>query len=149
MRKPVYAICEQQRRRSACASAQSIQCLCCSLPSKIPLVSIFEMSSLCLASASAHAGLCLTWSQTPKTGFLVTRLTWSEDRNLKQSFNYVKSDQIGKLVPELFDEFNIFEEFGSRTSTAFLHTIQEDFVASRQPGWKKLTPWLTASPIIC
>ena len=32
MRKPVYAICEQQRRRSACASAQSDQCLCCSLP---------------------------------------------------------------------------------------------------------------------
>ena len=32
MRKPVYAICEQQRRRSACASAQSDQRLWCSLP---------------------------------------------------------------------------------------------------------------------
>ena len=32
IRKPVYAICEQQRRRSACASAQSDQRLCCSLP---------------------------------------------------------------------------------------------------------------------
>ena len=31
MRQPVYAICEQQRRRSACASAQSDQRLC-SLP---------------------------------------------------------------------------------------------------------------------
>ena len=31
MRKPVYAICEQQRRRSACASAQSDQRLCYSL----------------------------------------------------------------------------------------------------------------------
>ena len=31
MRKPVFAICEQQRRRSACASAQSDQRLCCSL----------------------------------------------------------------------------------------------------------------------
>ena len=29
--KPVYSICEQQRRRSACASAQSDQRLCCSL----------------------------------------------------------------------------------------------------------------------
>ena len=29
---PVYAICEQQRRRSACASTQSDQRLCCSLP---------------------------------------------------------------------------------------------------------------------
>ena len=32
MRKPVYVIYEQQRRRSACASAQSDQRLCCSLP---------------------------------------------------------------------------------------------------------------------
>ena len=32
MRKPVFAICEQQRRRSACASAQSDQHLCYSLP---------------------------------------------------------------------------------------------------------------------
>ena len=31
MRKPVLAICEQQRRRSAWASAQSDQHLCCSL----------------------------------------------------------------------------------------------------------------------
>ena len=32
IRKPVYAIDEQQRRRSACASTQSDQHLCCSLP---------------------------------------------------------------------------------------------------------------------
>ena len=31
MRKPVYAKCEQQRRRSACASVQSDQHLCCLL----------------------------------------------------------------------------------------------------------------------
>ena len=32
MRKPVYGICEQQRHRSACASAQSDQHLFCLLP---------------------------------------------------------------------------------------------------------------------
>ena len=31
-RQPAFAICEQQSRRSACASAQSDQRLCCSLP---------------------------------------------------------------------------------------------------------------------
>ena len=31
MRKPVYAICEQQRHRSACAFMQSDQRLCCSM----------------------------------------------------------------------------------------------------------------------
>ena len=75
MTKPAFVICEQQRRRSACAPAQSDQHLrfrC--RDSIIPLVSIFEISSLYLASLAAQAGLCLTWSQTPKTGFLVTRL---------------------------------------------------------------------------
>ena len=42
MRKPVYAICKQQRRRSACASAQSDQRLYCCI---ISLVSISEISS--------------------------------------------------------------------------------------------------------
>ena len=51
IRKPVYAI-----------------------DSIIPLVSISEISSLCLASVAEQAGLSLTWSQTPKTGFLATRL---------------------------------------------------------------------------
>ena len=40
----------------------------------IPLVSISEISSLYLASETAHAGLCLPWSQTLKTGFLLTRI---------------------------------------------------------------------------
>ena len=44
------------------------------LDSVIPLVSISEISSLYLASVVAQAGLCLAWSQTSKTGFLVTRL---------------------------------------------------------------------------
>ena len=44
------------------------------MDSIIPLVSIYEISSLYLASLAAQAGLCLTWSQTPKTVFLVTRL---------------------------------------------------------------------------
>ena len=45
-----------------------------SLDSIIPLVSISEISSLYLASVAAQAGLSLSWSQTPKTGFLVTML---------------------------------------------------------------------------
>ena len=77
MRKPVYAKCKQQRCRSACASAQSDQHLCfrC-LDSIIPLVSISEIPSLCLASVAAQACLSLTRSKTPKTGFLVTRLNY-------------------------------------------------------------------------
>ena len=70
MRKPVYVICEQQRRRSACASAFVVRCL----DSIIPLVCIQKISSLYIASVAAQAGLSLPLSQTPKTGFLVTWL---------------------------------------------------------------------------
>ena len=34
MRKPIFTLCEQQKCRSACASAQSDQHLCCSLPGR-------------------------------------------------------------------------------------------------------------------
>ena len=40
------------------------------------IVSIFEILSLFPASLAAQAGLCLTWSQAPKTGFLLTRLEY-------------------------------------------------------------------------
>ena len=46
------------------------------LDSIIPLVSISKISSLYLASVAAQAGLCLTWSQISKTGFLVTWHIW-------------------------------------------------------------------------
>ena len=76
MRKPVYAICEQQMRRSGAdqpahsrslISAFVVRCL----DSIISLVSIYEISSLYLVSLAAQAGLTLPWSQTPKTGFIV------------------------------------------------------------------------------
>ena len=47
-----YAICEQQRRRSACASAQSDQRLCCSLPRQN------DTSSLYIRNFKILAGLC-------------------------------------------------------------------------------------------
>ena len=47
------------------------------LDSIIPLVSIPEISILYLFSVAAQAGLSLPWSQTPKTGFLVTRLKYT------------------------------------------------------------------------
>ena len=73
MTKPAFAICEQQRRRLVCASTQSDQRSCCSLPRLYnTFVSIYKISRLYLISVAEEAGLSLTWSQTPKTGFLVT-----------------------------------------------------------------------------
>ena len=87
MRKTVLAICEQQRRRSAChprslISGFIVRCLDSIMP---PLV-IAEISRLYLVSVAEQAGLSLTWSQTPKTGFLVTGLNCFAYQNL----NYCK-----------------------------------------------------------
>ena len=65
-----YVICEQQRPRSACASAQSDQCLCCSLLRWCNVSSsVTKISSLMLASVAEQASLSLTWSETPEDTF--------------------------------------------------------------------------------
>ena len=69
MRKPVYAICKQGRRRSACAPAQISAFVVRCLDSKIPLLYIAEISRPLLVSSAEQASLSLNWSQTPKIGF--------------------------------------------------------------------------------
>ena len=67
-------ICEQQRRRPACASAQTDQCFCYSiLESNKSNLNAREISIFLLVSAAEETGLCLTLSETPKPGFLATR----------------------------------------------------------------------------
>ena len=71
MRKVIYAMCEQQRRRSVCAAHSRslispfvVRCL-----DSIPLFAIAEISRTQLVSVAEQAGLSLTCSQTPKDGF--------------------------------------------------------------------------------
>ena len=56
MRKPVYAICEQQRRRSACTSALSDQHLCCSLSRQYNTSTCYIRNFKILASFCGCAG---------------------------------------------------------------------------------------------
>ena len=65
VRKPDFGVGNQQRRRSACASTQSDQSFCSSLP--------MQSSILKLVSVTAQAGLHTIWSETPKAGFIATR----------------------------------------------------------------------------
>ena len=71
MRKLIYAICEQQRRSSACASAQSDQHLCCSLPSFYTR-NFKLIAGFCGCACRFESYLV----ENPKTGFLVTRLIY-------------------------------------------------------------------------
>ena len=56
MRKPASAICEQQSRRLACASVQSDQRLCCSLPRLYNISSFYIQNFKPLASFCGCAG---------------------------------------------------------------------------------------------
>ena len=72
MRKPVFAICEQQRCRSASASTQSDQCFAVHfLDSIIAILPVFKLSRHSLVSVVEQAGLSHTWFKPLKTGFLV------------------------------------------------------------------------------
>ena len=80
MRKPVmpYATnkgADQPAHLRSLISAFVVRCL----DRIILLLSISEISSLCIASVAEQAGLSFTWSKPPKTGFLVTRLKYSWD----------------------------------------------------------------------
>ena len=71
MRKPVYAICEQQRCRSACASAQSDQCLCCSLPRYYNTSSFYTRNFKPLASLWSWAGQFESYLVKNPEGFVM------------------------------------------------------------------------------
>ena len=75
MRKPFFCICENKDADQLCGNREADQRLCFSyIDSAIPLLSKSEISSCQPASVVVQPGLCGTWSETPKTGFLTTRL---------------------------------------------------------------------------
>ena len=70
MRKPDFCICENKD-----ADREADQRLCFRyMDSTIPLLSKSEIFSLYPSSVAVQPGLCRTWSETPKTGFLTRRL---------------------------------------------------------------------------
>ena len=75
MRKPDFCICENKGADQLCGNRTTDQRLCFRYTdSPITLLSKAEISSLKPSSVTVQPGLCRTWSETPKTGFLTTRL---------------------------------------------------------------------------
>ena len=75
VRKPAFCICENKdadQLRSNCAADQR---LCFRhTDSTTPLLPKSEITRLYPSSVAVQPGWCWTWSETPKTGFLRTRL---------------------------------------------------------------------------
>ena len=75
MRKQAFCICENKDADQLCGNRTADQRLCFRyIVSIIPLHPKAEISSLWPSSVIVQPGLCLTWSETPKTGFLATQL---------------------------------------------------------------------------
>ena len=68
MRKPDFCLCENKDADQLCSKCTADKRLCFRYTdSAIPPL-------LISASMTAQVGLCQTWSEIPKTGFLVSRL---------------------------------------------------------------------------
>ena len=75
MRKPAFCICENKAADQLCGHRTADQRLWFHYTDRtIPLFPKSEFSSLQLSSVAAQPGLCRTWSETPKTGFLTSFL---------------------------------------------------------------------------
>ena len=75
MRKPDFCICENKDADQLRGNREADQRLCFRYTdSTIPLLPLSEISSLLPSSVAVQPGLCRTWSELPKTGFLTTKL---------------------------------------------------------------------------
>ena len=79
MRKP--RLCENKGADQLRSNCEADQHLCfCYTDSTVSLLLKSEISSFKPATVTAQAGLCRAWSETPKTDFLASRLTYDVKR---------------------------------------------------------------------
>ena len=95
MRKPAFCICENKDADQLRGNREADQRLCFRYTdSTIPLLPESEISSLWSSCVAEQPGLYRTWSETPKTGFLKTRLKYAYKFKGIQTFqmrlNYIK-----------------------------------------------------------
>ena len=85
MRKLAFCICENKDADQLRGNREADQRLCFPYTdSTIPLLPKSEISSLYPSAVAVQPGLCRTWSETPKTGFLTTRLLCNYTRDTAQ-----------------------------------------------------------------
>ena len=75
MRKRDFYICENKTQISFAVTARLISAFVFAI-CIVPLLPNSEISSLKPSSVALQPGLCRTWSKTPKTDFLTTRLIY-------------------------------------------------------------------------
>ena len=82
MRKQAFCICENKDADQLRSNREADQRLCfLYTDSTIPILPKSEISSLQASSVVVQPSLCWTWSETPKTGFLATRLKYGKSES--------------------------------------------------------------------
>ena len=80
MRKPAFCICENKDADLLRGDREANLRLCFRYTdSTIPPLPKSEISSLLPSSVAVQPGLCPTWLETLKTGFLMTRLSYQSN----------------------------------------------------------------------
>ena len=83
VRRPSFCICENKDADQLRGNREADRGLCFRYTdSAISFLPKYEISSLQPSSVAVQPVLCQTWSETPKTGFLRTRLIYSYFRVL-------------------------------------------------------------------
>ena len=92
MRNPEFSLCENKgadQLRSICEPDQRLRFR--HSDNTISLLPKSEISSFLSFSETEQTSLCRTWLETPKTGFLASRL----------NFNSVHSPFVGNIYPQM------------------------------------------------
>ena len=86
MRKGALCICENKDADQLRGKREADQRLCFRyIASTIPLLPKYKISSFWPSSVAVQQGLCETWSETPKTGFLTMRLNLCTSSSVRTS----------------------------------------------------------------
>ena len=90
MRKLDFCICENIDADQLRGNREADQRLCFRYKdSTIPLLSESKISSLWPYAVIAQPGLCQTWSETPKTGFLTKRLIYLPSLDMPTAIHFL------------------------------------------------------------
>ena len=96
VRKPDFCLGENKGADQLRGNREADQRLCFRYTdSTISLLLKTEISIFQTFSETVQAGLCRTWSETPKTGFLASRLNY-------ESYQFLNYSAITAHVQELF-----------------------------------------------
>ena len=119
MRKPAICIRKNKGADQLCGNRTAYQCLCyCYIDSTFTLLPTCEISRLYPSSVVVQPGLCSTWSETPKTGFVLRWLIFQllddglgdilKQRNAYALFCKFHDCKNGNFQMKICDTFLIF-----------------------------------------